>query len=50
MSAIAFHNILHGFRSRQGNGTAALEAKLIQKITAMGDAVLFKVFLDLRKA
>ena len=31
-------------------GTAALEAKLPQQLTAMREAVLFEVFLDLRKA
>ena len=31
-------------------GTAALEAKLLQQLMAMREAVLFEVFLDLRKA
>ena len=31
-------------------GNAALEAKLFQQLTAMREAVLFKIFLDLQKA
>ena len=30
--------------------TPALEAKLLQHLTAMREAVLFKVFLDIQKA
>ena len=48
--AISFHDTLHGFRTRQGSGTAALEAKLFQQLTSMKEAVLFKVSLDIYKA
>ena len=44
---ISFYNTLHRFWVGQGTGTATLEAKLIQQITAMREEVLFKVFLDL---
>ena len=33
-----------------GTGTAALEAKVLQKLTVMREAVLSEVFLDLWKA
>ena len=45
--AINIHNVLHGFRAVRGTGTAALEAKLLQHIAAMSEAVLFQVYLDL---
>ena len=47
---IIFHDVLHGFRSGRGIGNASLEAKLLQHITSMREAVLFEVFLDLEKA
>ena len=47
---ISFHDTLHGFRAGRGTGTAALVAKLLQQLTAMEEAVLFEVFLDLQKA
>ena len=34
----------------RGTGTAALEAKVLQKLTVMREAVLSEVFLDLWKA
>ena len=49
-SAITFHNVLHGFGAGWGTRTAALGAKLIQQLTAMREAVLFELLLDLRKA
>ena len=48
--AINFHDVLHGFRAGRRKGTADLEAKLPQHLTAMREAALFKIFLDLRKA
>ena len=48
--AIKFHDVLHGFRASRGTGTAALEASLLKQLTAMREAVLFEVFLDLQKA
>ena len=46
-STIMFHDVLHGFWTGRGMGTAALKAKLLQHITDMREAVLFKVFVDL---
>ena len=50
MSAISFHDTLHRFWAGQGIWTATLEAKLLQQLSAMREAVIFKVFLDLCKA
>ena len=49
-TAINRHAVLHGFRAGRRTGTAALESKLLQHLTAMREAVLFEVFLDLQKA
>ena len=49
-AAIPFHDTLHRFWERRGTETAALEAKLLQHITAMRGEILFEVFLYLRKA
>ena len=50
MTAITFHDVLHGIWAGHGTGTADLEAKLTQQLMAMRYAVLFKLFLDLNKA
>ena len=50
MAAITYHDALHGFWEGQSVGNAALEAKLLQQLTAVRDAVIFEVFLDLQKA
>ena len=42
--------MLHGFWAGRGTGNAALKVKLLQHLTAMGEAILFEVFLDLQKA
>ena len=49
-SSITFHDVLHGFRAGRGTGTATLEAKLLQKLAAMREEVLYVIFLDLTKA
>ena len=49
-SAIKFHDALHGFWEVWGTENVALEAKLIQPLTTMREAVLFKVLLDLQKS
>ena len=45
-----YHNVLHGFWDVRGAGTAAIDAKLIEQLTATREAVLLEVFLDLQKA
>ena len=42
-----FHDTLHRFQAVQVTGTAALDTKLLQHITAMREVVLFEVFMDL---
>ena len=49
-TAILLHDMLHGFRVGHRTGTATLKANLLQQLTAMREAVLFKVFLDLWKS
>ena len=49
-SSITYHDVLHGFRAGRGTGTATLESKLLQKLAAMRDEVLYAIFLDLTKA
>ena len=49
-SSITFHDVLHGFRAGRGTGTATLEAKLLQQLSAMREEVLYVIFLDLTKA
>ena len=46
-NSITYHNSLHGFRAGRGTGTAILEVKLLQEVTAMREAVLHGIFLDL---
>ena len=49
-TAITYHNALHGFRSGRGTGTATLEAKLLQKLAAMREEVLYVILMDLTNA
>ena len=50
MTAITFHDVLHGIWAVHGTGTADLESKLLQQLTDMMEAFLFKVFLDIWKS
>ena len=50
MTAIKIYNVLQGFRAGRRTGTAALEAKLIQQLTAMRELVFFKFFLEIHNA
>ena len=47
--AITYHDVLHRFQSGRGTGTANLKDKLLQQLTAMREAVLLGVLLDLQK-
>ena len=48
--SIQYHDVLHGFRAKRGTGTAIIEAKLLQQLTAMRQQVLYGIFVDLHKA
>ena len=50
MTAITYHDALHGFRAGRGTGTSTLMAKLLQQLAAMREEVLYVIFLDLIKA
>ena len=47
--SITYHNFLHGFREVCSTGTATLETKLLQKLAALREEVLYVIFLDLHK-
>ena len=47
---IAFHNFPHIFRAGGGIGTSTPEAKLLQKLVALREEVLYMIFLDMHKA
>ena len=49
-AAVQFNSVLHGLWAGQGTGTTSIEANLLRQLTAMGEEVIYKVFLDLRKA
>ena len=46
-AAISFHDTLNRFQLGRGTGTAALEANLLEQLTAMREAILFEFILDL---
>ena len=47
---IGYHDTVHGFWAGRRTGTTTFEAKLLQKLTAMREAVLHEIFLDPQKA
>ena len=49
-AAIRLDQILHGFTSERGTGTAIIEAKLQQELAHIRGQPLFQVYIDLRKA
>ena len=48
-ASITFHNFLNRIRAGCVTGTATLEAKLLQKLEALSEEVLYVIFLDLHK-
>ena len=48
-ASITFHDFLREFQAGRGTGTATLNAKLIQKLVALREEVLYVIFLDLQK-
>ena len=49
-ASIIYHNFLHGFQAGCRTGTSTLEAKMLQKLAAMREEVLYMIFMDLYKA
>ena len=49
-ASIVFHDVLRGFQEGRGTGTSSLEVKLIQKLMATREKVLYAISLDLHKA
>ena len=47
IAAITYHDFLYGFRAGCGTGTVILEVKLLQKVAALREAVLYEILLDL---
>ena len=50
LKVVKFHDVLRGFCSGQGIGTAIMELKLAQKLASVDQDLIFLVFLDLSKA
>ena len=48
-TSISFHDVLHGLNAGHSTGSASLEAKLLQQLTAMREEVLYDIFLGLHK-
>ena len=49
-ASITYHESIHGFRAGRGMGTTNLEVKMIQQVTAIREAVLHTIYLNLHKA
>ena len=49
-ASITFHDFLHGFWAGHSTGTATIKAKLLHKLAALREEVLYTIFLDLHKA
>jgi hypothetical protein len=48
-NAIEFDDAAHGFRPKQGTGTAIIEAKMLMQLHYRLDVPLFMIFIDLKK-
>ena len=49
-AAVNFIFLLYGFLLGRGAGTSSRESKLLQKLMEIMEEVLYKLFLNLRKA
>ena len=49
-ACITYHRSLHGFWAGRGTGIATLKVKLLQQVSALKDAVLNEILLELHKA
>jgi hypothetical protein len=50
MSCLELHNCLHSRLPRRGTGTAIMEVKLNQQLAWVDQALLYQIYLDLKKA
>jgi hypothetical protein len=50
MSCLELHDCLHGKLPRRGTGTAIMEVKLNQQLAWVDQALLYQIYLDLKKA
>jgi hypothetical protein len=50
MSCLELHNCLHSGLPRWGTGTAIMEVKLNQQLAWLDQALLYQIYLDLKKA
>ena len=50
MASIKFHDMLHSSRAGRSTGIATLEAKTLQHLRAMREAVLSDFSMDIQKA
>ena len=50
LEAIILHDSLHGCLALRGMGTGIIEAKLVQQLAHLEQALFFGVFIDLWKA
>ena len=49
-ASVTFHDFLHGFWEGRSTGTTTLEVKLLQKLEALREEVMYVIFLELHKA
>ena len=49
-ASITFHDTLHRFRACRDTSTATLKAKLLQRLAALKEEVIYVIFLDLQNA
>ena len=49
-ASLQLHDVLHGFRTGRGTGTAIMELKLAQELSSVDHNPLFLVFLEIWKA
>ncbi len=50
MSCLELHDCLHGGLPHRGTGTAIMEVKLNQQLAWVDQALLYQIYLDLKKA
>ena len=48
-TSIEFHDVLHGFRVGSATGATSLKVKLLQKLLAIMEEVLYTIFMHLHK-